>query len=340
MANNKKEVNFDEAVFPAWHAAQLAEEMTHDLIANQHRAVKTEIPIADTIINPFFPGTLVSILGRPQNAKTFLSMYILQETMRGMQANDAASNEACILITTEVPVEVAALQWMARISGIPVSQVLRGEVNKTELERIGDSAVRIMGLPLFIVGHSIQRSKDNRRSRPALSPGKLDGAIDYILNAYQDPVTNSFIEPRLIVTDYLQRLHNDTKMGTVDFYSRAVDWAKDVALWAGAAHILNVQAGRQVDERAIKIPTLGDGQWTSNIEQSSDVVLATHMPKVYNIQMMDAMESWGIPELEVTNNLIYLALLKQKDGSANECWVFNGDMARLKLNEIDLTRFH
>lgn len=335
---DKKVTNIEEVVYPAWQAGTLAQDMYYALKDDVSKTIKTHIPSVDEVVNPFFPGTLISILGRPQNAKTFMSMYILQENLRKLQETQAAKNEVCILITTEVSVEVAALQWMARASNVPVAKVLRGELSKEDLVALDDSVYQVMGLPLFIVGHSVQRAKDNRRTRPALSPNKLNDAMEYILNNYREPETDTFIEPKLIVTDYLQRLHNDDpRKGTVDFYSGAVDWAKDISLWAGCTHILNVQAKREVDERQIKIPMLGDGMNTSNIEQTSDLVFSVHMPKVYNLQTMPEFQSWGIPQLIVTDNLIYLTLLKQKEGVANKAWVFEGDMGRLKLDEINLS---
>lgn len=335
-----KNLEIEEIVFPAWQAGSLAQDMAHDLVQNVQNTVTTGIPGIDKVVNPFFPGTLISIIGRPANAKTAISMYMLQQTMNKMIANHSRKNEACILITTEVSVEVAALQWMARMSNIPVSKVLRGELSESDLIHIDDSVIQVIGLPLFIIGHSTQRSKENRRTRPALSPNRLNDAMEYILNNYRDPETDQFIEPKLIVTDYLQRLHkDDARANTTDFYSGAVDWAKDVALWAGATHILNVQAKRDVDDRPIKIPMLGDGMNTSNIEHSSDVVFAVHMPKVYNIQKMPAFQSWGIPELIVNNNMIYVVLEKQKDGPANSAWVFEGDISKLDIREMDLTRY-
>lgn len=244
------------------------------------------------------------------------------------------TNEKCVLITTEVPVEIAALQWMARLSKITVSSVLRGELTQPQLKQLDNAAYEIMGLPLIIVGHSTQRSKDNRRKRPKLSPKTLDNSIEYILNEYKDSKSDKYIEPRLIVTDYLQRLHKDNdRDNDVSAYSAAVNWAKDVAIWAGCTHILNVQARREVDDYDIKIPMLGDGQWTSNVEQSGDVIFSVHMPKVYNIDVMPALSSWDLPETLVTDNLIYLALLKQKDGVANKCWQFYGNMGTLELHE-------
>lgn len=337
-----------EIVFPIQQATNLAQQQAQYFIDNKDNTVGVGLPNVDKIVNPFFGGTLISIIGRPQNAKTFLSMFTLRETMRKMMKNQEGKNEACILITTEVSVEIAAMQWMARESGIPVSSIVRGEVSLPEMEELEKGAYKVAGLPLFIIGHSTQRNKHGRRSRPSLNPDVLGDAIDHIINSYREPVTDSLIDPKLIVTDYLQRLHRPkgSRESKTDFYSGCVDWSKDIALFANCAHILNVQAKREVDERPQKIPLIGDGQWTSNIEQSSDVVFSTHMPKVYNIEVMEEIRSWGIPELIVPDSerqgwdLLYLALLKQKEGVGNKGWALRGEMGLLKLQEMDFGNQH
>lgn len=334
MQNNYDKNTVEELVYPTPRAATLARNMLGETIKMkaEGRFSRSYLPGVDEYLNPYYPGQLISVIGRPANAKTFMSMYTLNETMKELQKT-GKPNEACILITTEVSVEVATLQILSRMVNLSVSDMLKAEsAVKDKLDEIDNAVYQLMGLPLFIIGHSTQRAKDNRRARPALSPNRINDAMEYILNNYRDPVTDSLIEPKLIVTDYLQRLHSDDRrQNKVDFYSECVDWSKDISLWAGAPHILNVQAKREVDDRAIKIPLLSDGQFTSNIEQSSDFIFAAHMPKVYNIDVMPAFESWNIPQIRVTDNLIYYLLLKQKEGAANKCWVYNGDMGRLKL---------
>lgn len=327
--------NIEETVFPIWQAASLAQDMARDIQSGVGSAVKTHIPIVDKIVHPFHPGTLVSIIGRPGHGKSFLSSFFLYETMKQLELTKADKNNICVLISAEVPVETAALQWMARISGVPVAKVLRGELTEEELNQVDDSAYQVIGLPLFIIGHSTQRGKDNRRKRPNLSPDNIDKSMEYLLNTYRDPETDRFLEPRLIVTDYLQRLHkNDPRMDDTKAFSGMVDWAKDIAIWGGCTHMLDVQAGRQVDSREIKIPMIGDGQSTSNIEQSTDVLFATMIPSKYNIEVMPALTSWGVPETIVTKNMLYLALLKQKDDDSNFCWRLNMDYQRLGLSEV------
>jgi replicative DNA helicase len=262
-------------------------------------------------------------------------MWMLWEIIKTIKE----PNKVVILITTEVSVEKAAMYWIARSSGIPVTRMLRGELTPDELTTVGKHAYKVMGLPLFIIGYSSRRGKDGRRRKPKLTPRKIDEAIEYILNRYRDPVTNSQIEVVAILTDYLQRIHNDTQHNSVRFYTECVNWAKDLAGWAGAPHILNTQAKREVDERNIKIPMAADGQYTSNIEQTSDVQFSVHIPHKYNIQLMPEFPSWGIPELVVEPSYIYFVLLKQKDGPANKGWVLDADLSRLTLRELDLHRF-
>ena len=124
---NYNSFEIDEIIYPAQRAMTLAQDMTHSLMEMRDKVVKTHLPGVDGIANPFFPGTLVSIIGRPQHAKTFMSMYTLHETMSDLQRRDANRNEVCILISAEVSVEVAMLQMLSKQvsnKNISVSQIL------------------------------------------------------------------------------------------------------------------------------------------------------------------------------------------------------------------------
>ena len=169
-----------------------------------------------------------------------------------------------------------------------------------------------MGLPLIIIGHSSQRSKENKRIRPNLSPDSINDALEFIFNEYKQADTEKSVDPRLIVTDYLQLLHVPHNADRRGFFTDAMRWAKDVALWGGCPHVLNIQAKREVDDRDVKIPLIGDGGETAAIEQFSDIVFSCHMPKVYNIEKMREFQTWNIPELIVTDELMYIVLLSRK----------------------------
>lgn len=330
--------DIEENVYPMWQATTLAQEYVRDLhTPGMIKTLQTGLSFVDEVLDPMLEGSLVTVLGRPSNGKTLLGNYILLQTLNRLRM-EQNTNEICILISGETSVEVTALNWLSRFSGIPISRVKRGELTPDELVKLDESVYQVIGLPFFIIGHSTQRSKQNRKDRPLLNPKSLNKALDFILNEYKNPITGQFYEPRLLVTDYLQRLQNPSfKLTERQFFNYCVSWAKDTALWTGAVHVLNVQAKREVDDREIKIPLMGDGMETAAIEHNSQAMFSVHMPKQYNIGLMPALTKWGIPELLVTKNLLYLTLLKQQEGESNHCWPLEIDFDRLQLHELNLS---
>jgi len=325
-----------ETVFPAWQAADLALQLAQDLSSPMSTKLTTGLTAVDKVLNPMLRDRLITVLGRPANAKSFFADYLLASTIDKIMKTGKQNEQVVILISAEVSVEVTALKWMVRYSkNVSLEKVLRGECSKNDLEEVETASYRVLGLPLIIIGHSSERSKENKRVRPMLSPDVIDKALEYIFNEYKNPITGGVIEPQLIVTDYLQLLHKPPNFNGPErvFFSDCMRWAKDVALWGGCPHVINVQAKREVDDREIKIPQLSDGMETAAIEQFSDIVFSVHMPKTYNIQLMRAFSSWNLPETVVTDDMIYLALLKQKDGRANRCWIYHADFDTLGLIE-------
>lgn len=326
-----QDTDIAENVYPMWQAAQLATDTAYDLTSPLALRIKTGLAGVDDILNPQLGGSVISVLGRPQNAKSFLADCILSNVVDEIVAQEKQYEQAVIINAAEVSVEVTALKWMARFSNVPLRKILRGECNPQDLKKLDNSLYQIMGYPIFIIGHSSRRSKENKRVRPEMSPDSINRSLEYIFNTYRNPESDSQIEPKLIVTDYLQLLHVPFGMDRRAFSIEAMRWSKDVALWGGCSHIFNIQAGRQVDERKIPIPQLGDGQETAAIEQFSDVVLSVFMPKVYNMETVPAINTWKLPEVKVTNDMVYVTLLKQKDGEANKAWIFKAMFDEMRL---------
>jgi replicative DNA helicase len=320
-----------ENVFPMWQAASLAADTARDLASPLALRIKTGLVGVDDILNPQLGGSVISVLGRPQNAKSFLSDCILANVVQEIIEQGKQYEQAVIINAAEVSVEVTALKWMAKFSKIPMRKILRGECDPEDLQKLDNSLYQIMGYPIFVIGHSSRRSKENKRVRPEMSPDSINRSLEYIFNTYRNPETDATIDPKLIVTDYLQLLHVPRGMDRRAFSIEAMRWSKDVALWGGCPHIFNIQAGRQVDDRKIPIPQLGDGQETAAIEQFSDVVMSVFMPKVYNMDTVPGINTWGLPEVKVTNDMVYVTLLKQKDGEANKAWIFKALFDEMKL---------
>src|SRR5574339_602684 len=108
-----------ENVFPIWQAATLAQDLAHEMqeIDNLN-TIRSGIPVVDAELNPIIGGSLVTVLGRPSNGKTFWSNFMLMQTLEALKTQKRPSNEICILITAETSVEVTALYWLSRFSGV------------------------------------------------------------------------------------------------------------------------------------------------------------------------------------------------------------------------------
>lgn len=338
MTNNQIADN----VYPMWQAAGLAQNLAHLTAGEDNRTtIKTSLPSLDEILNPVIGGSLITNIGRPSNGKTLFSNYLLMETMKTIlekEKRNQTTNEICILITAETSVEVTALTWMSRYTGIPVRKVLRG-LSESDLVKMDNNIGNVMGLPLFIIGHSTQRTKDGRKEPPNITPDKINEGIEYILNEFKNPITNQNYEIKFIITDYLHSLQKPEHVSERSFYSQTVGWAKKLSIWTDAVHMLNVQARREVDDREIKIPTIRDGMETSSIEHFSQVSFATHIPNFYGIQTMPSMNGGRVPELLVTKYLMYIALLKQQEGEANFVVPVEIDFNNHTLKEINLDEY-
>ena len=336
----QKALEIQEIVYPMWQAASLGVDLAHEVgDPEQVHTIRTGLDMIDSSLNPIIGGSLVTNLGRPSNGKTFLSNYMLLQTVARLEKEKRPPNEICILITAETSVEVTALYWAARFTGIPVKSVLRGELTHHQMDSLDASVYQLMDKPIFFVGHSTKRSKDGKKKRPNLNPQTLNDAVEFIVNDFKDPITDQHYEPVFTVTDYLQRLHKPDHLTERTFFNQCVSWAKDLAIWTGGIHWLNVQAKREVDKYDIKIPMMGDGMETSATEHNSQVMFSTHMPKQYGIQMMPEIESQNIPELLVTDNLMYVTLLKQQEGDSMKMWPVYIDFNTHNLQQIDLNQF-
>lgn len=328
------------------YTAQVASNLAKVLVKDRKRIVESiqndeeilinfGLPALDGYLNPFMEGDLITILGRPQNGKTLIAMWLLDTIVNRCLSFE---NKVVILVTTEVTVERSILYQLARICNISVRSALRGELTPDELKGLDMAALKIGSMPLFIIGHSSKRSKDNKRARPQLTPENIEKCIEYIFNHYKDEVTGTYVEPALIVIDYLQRLYNANpiQIPPPQFYSGAVDWAKNLAFWGGCPVVLNVQAGREVDTREIKMPTMKDGQFTSNIEQSSDFSFGTWMPKTCGYEIVKNAHKSIPSRLQVTDRLLLLSCLKQKDGPAGSWFPLYVEPEHLKVGQMQI----
>lgn len=317
----------DSIFYPASEATAITLDFIRDRQGGKIQGLPFGTPSIDRHMVPMNPGDLVMLCGRPGNGKTLVVQHMISAALDGIIDKDDMDG-AVVYISWETSVEQATAAWLAQLSGVSATKMLMGDLTVIEHEDVNVAAMRVGSYPLYIISHSTQRTSTGTRKRPNLTVPVVTNALDHLMNKMK-------LEPRLIVKDYLQRVPLQSGMERVEHTSRTIDWSKDTALQAGCPVVLCTQARREVDDYKFPMPALSDSQFSSNAEQSADKFLATCMPKNYFPDKRIKVD--GIAkELYVTNNLLLLALLKQKFGPSPMMFPFYVEPDKLKLGDLDL----
>jgi len=297
--------DYKEMVFSPQATSRLSLQMVDNLRKDAGGGIRSGIGGLDSILLPFRPGELITVLGYTSNYKSGFMNWLSKQAIKTIEPE---SNEIVIRVTWEQSVEEDTISWLSGVSDISITKMARGLIDDREWNILQHKAVDRAVTPMWIVGHSQIESGERKRTRPRMTLPDVSNAIEHICN----DATAATLSPKMIVLDYLQRIRPAEEDGYTkrEQMMEAVNRAKDMAISFGCPVVLGVQTGRQVMERAIKIPGIEDGQETSNIEQSSDKMFSVWYP----IKTEDKHSLVGGEE--VTKNLLIVRLLKQKLGEA------------------------
>lgn len=277
----------------------------------------------DEVMNPMRPGELVSVYGLPGHHKTNVLNHLSCKAIAGIPPG---SNEVVVRATWEQSVEEDTLHWIANDTGIPITGMVRGELDEAEWEVIYRSADRRAVSPLWILGHSALRSEGNRRARPRMTMSDIARALEWICNSSCDTP----LKIKAVVLDYLQRIRPDPQDGADrrEQVMEIVNRAKDCALSFGCTTLLGVQAKREVNDREQKLPRQSDAQESSNVEQTSDKIISLWYPwktekpntMITTSRICQDKNATGQPmkvieeSWKITPNLLLVGIPKQKMG--------------------------
>lgn len=274
--------------------------------ANKRAGIPMGLSTVDKVVNPLRPGELVTILGRPSHYKSGLAQWwarTMAERMLAEEAQDVVAYGTC-----EMSIEELGLYDLAVQARLDASMLVRGEYSDSEFAALQAAAMRRGCLPLWLLGHSLAR----RRKRIRMSIWTIEQALYWIED-------NMDFRARIVFLDYLNLIISDRKPGErperrVDI-AEIVQCAKDLALSLGCPVVMLAQANRRADDRDNwRMPHMADAMESAAIEQYSDKVFGVFMPKVEGKSTL-IKEPDGTVQ-EVTDNLLYLGLLKQKNGPA------------------------
>lgn len=270
-------------------------------------------------VYPLFPGELMSIIARPGHAKTSVMMLWARQRAHWLAENK--HEDRCVVYATwEQSVEELHSFYIAAEQELSITKMAKGDLSEKDWEKVKRGTANRINEPLWFIGHSMVE----RSGRKPITVNTLWEAIERIQG-------EGFIVDDLYV-DYVQRIHPDGNYDNpVVAYTKIMDDLKNLALGLAVPLTVGVQAKREVDDLKLPIPEQGHGQWTSNIEQSSDRILSLVRPRRYRKEG----EFFGSRKVEGHNQLL-VSVLKQKLGEANfaEWLSFNPIFNRLDEAEL------
>lgn len=207
----------------------------------------------DVLLGGLKPSTLIQILGRPGHGKSALLVNLIAEALIRLPADAVV-----VLFSMEMARAEQALRIVSRISGIPMSQVARRDVEALLGRGRSSDLERIDGDRIFAPGRLVIVD------RSTLTPDDIRNVLN-TLRARGRTI-------RLVCVDYLQLISGGRSFGNRE--NEVAHISRSLRRIAGDFEIPVVsaaQVSRAASERRI---ALHDCRESGAIEQDSHAVLA------------------------------------------------------------------
>ncbi len=213
---------------------------------------------------------LIILAGRPGMGKTALATNIAYNVAAAWQGEQRADGHMKTVnggivgfFSLEMSAEQLATRIIAEQTGIPSSNMRRGDINDSDFDIIKDKMIKIQHAPLFIdetggvsIAQLAARARRLKRQR----------GLD------------------LLVIDYLQLMQGSTRRaqeGRVQEVTEITTGLKALAKELNVPILALSQLSRQVENREDKHPQLSDLRESGSIEQDADVVLFVFREEYY-----------------------------------------------------------
>lgn len=283
------------------------------------------IPALDNRFIPVMPTEITAVIGRPGSGKTSFMVRWARSRARHLKKLKL-TNRVVVYVSFEQTVEELNAFNIAADMRLSITKMSRGEISDSEWETVLKAGANRVDLPVWYIGHSIAR----RKKRPSITVDAIGGALGVIEKWGDDGLVIDSV-----FIDYLQRFPINGKsdyraesknVALGDIYNRL----KDGAIAFGCPFVVGVQARREVDERRDPIPESNDGQWTAEIEQTSDKMISVVRPRKYKTegQKFAGYTVSGRSQMLIT-------VLKQKLGDANFAEMIGFDPVYNRLDKIE-----
>ena len=315
-----------------------AAELADEVIALLDRVESPDWRLVETGIGPLdaaltiAPSTVTVLSGRPGMGKSTVAKILAMREMRGIARSEHAGKRVVVYVTLEEGADKLAIQLGG--VGATYRDIVRGDYDRALIRRRADRLVTTLGA-LKVIRH------------PGIMGGRLAPAVsaEIVLRSVERMVADEGLVVSMLVLDYLQLMKADGREASERSKTEHVTAASNGAVMLSRSLrcpvILAVQAGRDVDNRALPLPTLADMQFASAIEQDADNILGLYRPasdEKHQAKIDAEGESWiEDPRLKVTPELMLMNVIKSRnDGCAG--WRFGAhvDPVRFEMHSIDM----
>jgi len=290
-------------------------------IAQAGLGIPTPWARVNTRINPLRPGKLAVILAYTSNYKTglmtFWSRWLaekLREASRG--------EEIVVYVSWEDTVEDMGIYDLANIARIDMDTITGGKLSDGHMDQLKAAAFSRGALPLWVVGNSLAQRRHVKRMTMTETEDVLGWLGDKM-----------GVSIRAVFLDYVNKImpegtgawgrgrEGNRRMDIMENTFRA----ESLGLSIGAPVIMGAQAGRASVDANWKAPMPWHAQETSALEQFSSLMISLWLPaKTENVSSPTDVSTWlrtpAGGQLQVTDNLMIMSLLKQKRGPAGGFW--------------------
>jgi len=311
--------DYSSIIFSPEDVGILGSKYLEERRSNNGMGVKVGLRDLDEHLLPLFPGELMSVIARPGNGKTGFMVYWARTRAAWLRSKNI-TNRVVVYITLEQSIEELNAFNVAADNRLSITNMAKGDITDDEWVVCLKHAINRRFVPLWNIGYSSMTD----RKQIKIDADAIEGAIKIIAES-------NIID--MVYVDYLQRMPTDSRSDSKTIgVSDNLDALKTISQQTSRSPmVVGVQAKREVDQTEDKIPGLDDGQWTSNIEQTSDKILSLMRPSNY---FTDG-DMVGKTRI-IGKRQMLISLIKQKLGPANiPVWAYF-DPEYNKLDELEI----
>jgi replicative DNA helicase len=281
-------------------AGQAFDRMIAAYVEPRHGVQCVRIESLDNLLGPIRPKQLIIGAGRPGMGKTAVALsYSIGAALNG---------HGVLFVSLEMSADELAARMASDMcfdghSGVPFEAIRDGRLDQAAMRRVVNARDRIAEAPFRIIDAG------------SLSVGRLA----MIVRRYKRRFAAQGRKLELVVIDYLQLLHPDTKgRSAYESVSEVSRSLKAIAKDYDVGVLALAQLSRAVEQRQDKQPILSDLRDSGQIEQDADAVLFLYRHEYYLRQAEpendDEKHAIWEQQLEKCRGRLDLILAKRRNG--------------------------